>query len=112
MKKVVFFAFKGDLMCFQHILLNALDLNEKGEEAKIVIEGEAVNLMEKLENSNNKHYFEAKEKGLIDCICKACSASQGVLEYNQSLDMPLKADMSGHPSMEKYISDGYEVITL
>jgi len=112
MEKVVFFAFKGDLMCFQHILLNALDLNEKGIEAKIVIEGEAVNLMEKLENSNNKHYFKAKEKGLIDCICKACSASQGVLEYNQGLDIPLKADMSGHPSMEAYISKGYEVITL
>ena len=59
MEKVVFFAFKGDLMCFQHILLNALDLNEKGIEAKIVIEGEAVNLMEKLENSNNKHSMEA-----------------------------------------------------
>ena len=55
---------------------------------------------------------EAKEKGLIDCICKACSASMNVLEYNQNIDIPLKEDMSGHPSMEAYIEKGYQIITL
>ncbi len=112
MDKFAFFAFNGSLMCFQHVLLNALDLDEKGMEAKIIIEGESVKLIEKLEESNNKHYFAAKEKGLIDCICKACSASLGVLEYNETVDIPLKGDMSGHPSMEAYISEGYQIITL
>lgn len=112
MNKFAFFAFKGDLMCFQHILLNALDLGSKGMEAKIIIEGEAVTLVKKLEESSNKHYLEAKEKGLIDCICKACSASMNVLEYNQNIDIPLKGDMSGHPSMEAYIEKGYQIITL
>lgn len=112
MNKFTFFAFNGNMMCFQHVLLNALDLDEKGHEAKIIIEGEAVTLLEKLESSNNKHYFEAKEKGIIDCVCKACSASLDVLEFNKSTDIPLKGDMSGHPSMEAYIKDGYEIITL
>lgn len=112
MDKFAFFAFNGDLMCFQHVLLNALDLAEKGEQAKIIFEGEAVKLVQKLEESNNKHYFEAKEKGLIDCICKACSAKLGVLEYNKKTDIDLKGDMSGHPSMESYIKDGYEIITM
>jgi len=112
MDKFAFFAFNGDMMCFQHILLNALDLDAKGNDAAIIIEGESVKLIEKLENSNNKHYFEAKEKGLIDCICKACSAALDVLEFNQSTDIPLKGDMSGHPSMEAYIKEGYQIITL
>lgn len=112
MNKFAFFAFNGNLMCFQHVLLNALDLDKKGHEAKIIIEGEAVTLLEKLESSNNKHYFEAKENGIIDCVCKACSASLDVLEFNESIDIPLKGDMSGHPSMESYIKDGYEIITL
>lgn len=112
MNKFAFFAFNGNLMCFQHILLNALDLNDKGKEAKIIIEGEAVTLVQKLEESKNKHYFEAKKKGLIDSICKACSASLDVLEYNQSTDIPLKGDMSGHPSMEAFIKEGYQIITL
>lgn len=112
MDKFAFFAFNGDLMCFQHVLLNALDLEEKGYQAKIIFEGEAVKLVQKLEESNNKQYFEAKEKGLIDCICKACSAKLGVLEYNEQVDIPLKGDMSGHPSMESYIKKGFEIITL
>ena len=32
MKKVVLFAFNGDFMCFIHVLLNALDMHEKGYE--------------------------------------------------------------------------------
>ena len=112
MDKFAFFAFNGSMMCFQHVLLNALDLDEKAKEAKIIVEGESVKLIEKLEESNNKHYFEAKKRGLIDCICKACSASLDVLEYNQSTDIPLKGDMSGHPAMNAYIEDGYEIITL
>jgi hypothetical protein len=112
MNDAAFFAFKGNLMCFQHILLNALDLDSKGQGVKIIIEGEAVTLIQKLEESDNKHYFEAKEQGLIDCICRACSASLGVLEYNQSTDIPLKGDMSGHPAMETYINQGYQIITL
>ena len=38
MKKVVIFAFKGNPLCFVHVLLNAKDMSEKGIEAKIVIE--------------------------------------------------------------------------
>lgn len=112
MDKFAFFAFNGDLMCFQHVLLNALDLAEKGHEAKIIFEGEAVKLVQKLENSTNKHYFAAKEKELIDSICKACSAKLGVLEFNQKTDIPLKGEMSGHPAMESYIKDGYKIITM
>ena len=99
-------------MCFVHLLLNALDLDEKGHQAKIVMEGEAVNLLKGLEEKKNPLYIKAKDKGLIDCICKACSASMGVLEFNQTLGIPMGEDMKGHPSMEQYLSQGFDVITL
>jgi hypothetical protein len=35
-----------------------------------------------------------------------------VLEYNEQVDILLKGDMSGHPSMESYIEKGFEIITL
>ena len=31
------YAFNGELMCFVHVLLNALDMKEKGEQAIIVV---------------------------------------------------------------------------
>ncbi len=112
MKKVVFFAFKGEKMCFMHILLNALDLHEKGVETKIVMEGEAVKLIKVLEEANNKLYLKAKELNLFDSICKACSAQMGVLEYNENCGIPLNGEMQGHPPMSDYVKDGFEIITL
>ena len=37
-RKVALFAFNGDPMCFAHVLLNALDMFEKGFKVKVVIE--------------------------------------------------------------------------
>lgn len=112
MKKVVFFAFEGKKMCFMHVLLNAIDLHEKNHVAKIVVEGEAVKLIKELEEEENKVYFKAKELGLFDSICKACSAQMGVLEFNETVGIPLNGEMNGHPPMQTYLRDGYEVITL
>ena len=111
MDKVAIFAFNGNPMCFVHVLLNALDMDSKGMETRIIIEGEAVKLVKEME-AGNPLYTKAKEKGLIDGICKACSAKLGVLEFNQGVGIPLIGDMSGHPSMASYIDRGYHIITL
>lgn len=112
MEKVVIFAFNGNPMCFMHVLLNAIDLDSKGNEAKIVIEGESCKLIKEMEDNSNPLYMKAKEKKLIDCICKACSAKLGVLEFNSTVGIPVTGDMNGHPSMGSYISKGFRVITL
>ena len=89
MRKVAFFPFKGEKMCFMHILLNALDLHEKGIPTKIIMEGEAVKLIKELEEEDNKLYKKVKDLGLFDSICKACSAKMGVLEYNEKCGIPI-----------------------
>lgn len=112
MSKYAFFAFKGEMMCFQHVLLNVLDLQDKGTEAKLIIEGEAVKLVRELEESKNKLFKKVKDAGLIAAICKACSAKMGVLEYNEGTGLPMGDEMSGHPAMSTYINQGYQIITL
>jgi hypothetical protein len=112
MRKIAFFPFKGEKMCFVHVLINALDLHEKGIDTKIIVEGEAVKLIKVLEEEKNKMYLKAKELGLFDCICKACSYQMGVLEFNEKTGIPLKGDAYGHPAMHDYLEDGYEIITL
>ena len=49
MKKFALFVFNGDPMCFIHVLLNALDMSDKGYEVKIIIEGAATQLISELE---------------------------------------------------------------
>lgn len=109
------YAFNGELMCFVHVLLNALDMTEKGEKAIIVFEGAAVKLVPVLEAGDTPFsplYFKAKEAGLIDGACKACSQKLGVLDDVEKAGLTLLDDMSGHPSMAAYQAKGYTIITF
>ena len=108
MKKIAIYAFRGDSMCFVHVMLNALDMKQKGYDVKVIIEGEAVKLIQ----SQAENPLFIKMKPLIDCVCRACSSVMGVLEYNEKSGLPVCGDMNGHPPMSKYIEQGYSVITF
>jgi len=115
MKKVAIFAFNGELMCFVHVLLNAIDMNDKGHDVKIVIEGSATKLVPELAKEDNpmhRLYQKAKGLGLIDGACKACSNKMGVLEAVKAEGLRLLDEMSGHPSMARYGEEGFEIITF
>lgn len=99
-------------MCFLHVLLNLMDAHQKGMEACLIFEGASVTLLEELETKQVPLYIKAKELGLIEGICKACSASLGVLDYNESVGLPLLDEVNGHPSMASYRQKGYEIICL
>ncbi|MFO7849055.1 MAG: cytoplasmic protein [Spirochaetia bacterium] len=113
--KFALFAFNGEPICFVHVLLNALDYDAKGYEAKIVMEGESTKLIEHFENPDVPFaglYKKCIDQGLIDCVCRACSNQMGVLKLAEEKGMPLCDDMSGHPSMEGYTKEGFEIITF
>jgi len=115
MSKNVFFAFRGDPMCFVHVLLNSLDLYEKGMGGKIILEGEAVKLvpeMLKTDHFLNKLYTKVKDENLIIGACKACSTKLKVREIIEAEDIPLIGEMMGHPAMSEYLDQGYNVLTF
>ncbi|ACN16647.1 conserved hypothetical protein [Desulforapulum autotrophicum HRM2] len=114
-KRVVLVAFNGESMCFVHVLLNALDMNKKGYEVKVVIEGSATKLIGELGNEDHpfsKPYIEVREKGMIDCVCYACATKMGSVDAAQAQGLPLCREMKGHPSLATYMEQGYEVITF
>lgn len=112
MKKVLYYGMTGEKMCFQHILLNALDLNSSGEEVKIIFEGASVKLVHIFETENNPLYRRAKEAGLIAGVCLACSKALDVYEKTLESGLKMLDDMSGHAGMKSYINEGYEVISM
>ncbi len=115
MKKVALFVFNGDPMCFIHVLLNALDMQEKGYEGKIVIEGAATKLIPELikkDNPLHKLWEEAKSSGLVDGVCKACSNKMGTLNAAKDQGLTLLDEMTGHPSMASYRDNGYEILSF
>ncbi len=112
MEKVLFYGMTGEKMCFQHILLNALDLANAGHEVKIIFEGASVKLVSVFEKESNPLYTKAKNAGIIAGICLACSRVMGVFDQNEATGLPMLADMSGHAGMKPYIESGYRIVSM
>ena len=115
MQKNAFFVFNGDPMCFIHVLLNALDMKEKGDDVKLIVEGAATGLLPDLEKNENPLHFlwgKVKQHGLVDGACKACSQKMGTAAEAGRQGLALLGDMSGHPGMAAYQEQGYNIITF
>ena len=113
--KVVFFVFRGNPVCFVHVLLNALDLQERGHHVEIVLEGEATTIVsELLQVGNPLHqlYRKVREEGLITAVCRACATKLGALPVIEAEKLPLTGSMSGHPPMAPYLEKGFRIITM
>jgi hypothetical protein len=115
MKKVAVFAFQGEAVCFAHAMMNVLDLDAKGYETVLVIEGSACKLVGALkEPSHPQHplYTRIIAKGLLAGACRACCHQMGTLEEVESQGLTLLSDMNGHPSIEPWIAKGFDIVTL
>jgi hypothetical protein len=115
MKKVALLAYNGEMMCFAHVMLYALDFDKKGYEVKVVIEGSATKLITELakpEAPFSKLYNQLKEKGLLTCICQACSQKMGTFEEAERQELAIVGDMQGHPSIDRFLEEGYEIISF
>ncbi len=112
MKKVLFYGMTGEKMCFQHILMNGLDLHSSGGEIRIIFEGASVKLVAIFEEENNPLYKKVKEAGIIAGVCLACSKVLGVYDEVTKSGLTMLDDMSGHAGMKSYINQGYEVISM
>ena len=113
--KTAIFAFKGNPICFVHVLLNAIDLHAKEGEVKIILEGEATKLVVELcKPAHPLHglYEKVKKLDLIDAVCRACALKMGVLAAAEAEGFRIADDMAGHAGMAPYIEQGYEIITL
>lgn len=113
--KVALLAFEGEAMCFVHVLLNALDLNDKGHEVAVIIEGAATKLIGELADPAKPFanlYADVKKRDLVKAVCKACAAKMGALEAAEQQGLPIVGDMKGHPSLEPYLTDGYQILTF
>ena len=115
MRKNVFFVFKGDPMCFIHVLLNALDMSAKGDDVKVILEGESVKLLPELtkkENPLNSLWEKAIKNELIEGVCFACAKKLGTYDEANRQGLSLLDEMSGHASMSGWQEKGYTIITF
>lgn len=115
MQKFALFAFNGDAKCFLHVLLNAMDMRQKGFDTTIILEGAATKAAADMLTPDapfNKLLLEVKDAGLFDCVCFACAKQTGAYDTLKNAGFSFGDDMNGHPSMGRYIEEGYTIVTF
>ncbi|OQX15810.1 MAG: cytoplasmic protein [Desulfobulbaceae bacterium A2] len=113
--KTVLVAFRGEPLCFIHVLLNALDMYRRGMEGKIILEGESTRLVAPMSQPDHflhALYRQAREAGLVLGACRACATKLGALAAIEQEAIPLIGSMAGHPALADYLEQGYTVLNF
>ena len=55
---------------------------------------------------------EARQKGLVEGVCLACSTKMGTRELAEKEGLPLLNELKGHPSMGRFMAEGYRVLVM
>ncbi|MBD3405548.1 MAG: cytoplasmic protein [Candidatus Lokiarchaeota archaeon] len=112
--KFMFLATNDNKMHLFHILLNAINYHELGNEIAVVLECASPKLLIDISKGTLKMplFFKAKELGLIDHSCMACTDTFSATEAAKSLGISLKGDLSGHSNLHAFSDRGYSIITF
>ena len=113
--KIALVAFNGESVCFAHVLLNAIDMAQKGDHVRVIIEGNATKQIAELIDPDQPFaslYDKVRKLGLITAVCKACAAKTGALEAAEEQGLPIIGAMSGHPPLREHAAEGYQIITF
>ena len=99
-----------------HALLYAKELKESDVEVKLIFDGGGTKWASDMvdpDNKLNSLFKEVVALGIIDGICDYCigafKADRTVIE---NTFLPIAGEYDGHPSIAKYVKEGYQVITL
>ncbi len=99
-----------------HALLYTKELSDGGLQVKLVFDGGGTKWASEMSNQDNKLnplFEEVKKLGLIENVCDYCIGAFGADRSSiESAGLPVRGESQGHPSLLKYVNDGYQVITL
>ncbi|UCG01298.1 MAG: hypothetical protein JSW11_16980 [Candidatus Heimdallarchaeota archaeon] len=112
MKKQLFVLFNYSKGIFTHILLNVFDLAEKGYEVGVIFESEACKLIVEYETKNYDKFERLKTQNLVAAVCEVCARAMGALEAAERQGLPIDGTLHGHPTLESWINDGFQVMLI
>lgn len=100
-----------------HAFLYARELKEHGHEVVLIFDGAGTEWAEELSNpaSTSKlkpAYEQLKERGIVEVICDYCATAFQVRAPLAERGLSLIGEYEGHPSVAKWIDEGYQLIIL
>lgn len=103
----------GDLGRVANALTSAQEFNEAGDEATVIFDGAGTKWIPELSNTEHKYSgaFEAV-RGQIGGACRYCAKAFGVKDQVEESGVSLLGEYKDHPSLQKLVASGYQVITF
>jgi len=103
----------GDLGRVANALTSAQEFNEAGDETTVIFDGAGTRWIPELSNPEHKYSraFEAV-KDQVGGACRYCAKAFGVKDEVEESGVSLLGDYKDHPSLQKLVSNGYQVITF
>ena len=99
-----------------HALLYAQDLAEHRYQVVLIFDGAGTgwaNELRKPENPFHKQYLKMKEQGVVEIICDYCADEFGVKDDFQEVQRKkLMGDYEGHPSIVRWVEQGYQIMVF
>jgi hypothetical protein len=99
-----------------HALLYAADLAEHGYQVVLIFEGAGtgwLNELKKPENPFRQHYLRIQESGVVEVVCDYCADAHDVKQsLSERQTLLLSGDYEGHPSLARWVDEGYRIIVL
>lgn len=100
-----------------HALIYVTELKEKGYDVVLIFDGAGTEWAEELSNPDSQSkllpvYQSLKKTGAVEVVCDFCVVAFGVKEKLTGRQLPLVSEYKGHPSIEKWIKKGYQLIIL
>lgn len=100
-----------------HAFLYAKELKEHGHEVVLIFDGAGTEWAEELSNPDSQSqlkpmYEQLKQAGIVEIVCDFCAGAFQVKERLAQRQVPMTAEYAGHPSIAKWVDQGYELIVL
>ncbi len=103
----------GDLGRIANALTSAKEFKEAGDETAVIFDGAGTKWVPQLSDPDHRLNGDYEEiKDTIAGACDYCAGAFGVKNEIEQTDVPLLEEYSGHPSLQRLVSQGYQVITF
>lgn len=94
-------------------LVTAHEFKEAGDDVQVVFDGAGTKWVPELENPEHRYHdhFEAV-KDQVAGACAYCASAYQVRDPIEETDVALLDEYEHHPSIRRFVADGYQVVTF
>ena len=118
-RKLLFILFSADACRRNHAFMYALDLTQHGPSVRVILEGEATQCLRARQGRFAELFEQARDLGLIVGACRTASSGcstgdpqRDVTQLAALEGIELLDSLGGHAGVERYVKDGYEIVTF